>query len=1020
MRAADPGKRLDSLLRRLEKKRKRFLFLRGAADTALAVLIALCAVSLLALLYDSPVYYAILKAAGALAAVLGLYRFIYTPLFRDESSGDISGELDNVSAGLGEDTLNAVELNRMSEKTADTSGTSRALASAHIEKVAGRLESADLSALFPLKSLKKYALPLLGGVVTASLVLIFTPSSFTNYMFSVSLLPSGSTPTLKLADIEITLDYPGYTGIPPRTLKGSTGDVKALKGTRVMFRATPLGPFKGGRLSAGSSASYPVVIENGKISAEFPVLESGGYEILEESRGVRTGEFKITAEEDAEPAVTAGSPIGDEIDADTDSRVDIFYEASDDFGLTEFRLTWETEGGKRVRMIGKAEDAPSSSEGRYTLDLGGIDFGRSDTVKLHVEAYDNDTVSGPKAGVSNAITVRLKDAGQRHRDVMSFAARLMEEMIDILGDEIEISGAYKNAAPGTNTQNETRRGRSAVALEALDSGVLLDTQNGLTVKIEAASVTLNKALQNMMDDNYSDYTYFLGLSNMDVRIDELLDERRELLGSFAVVDIPRLGRLMRREITEFEDDILFLDSMIKGEKLRESLLSSRELLKEYDELSELLKKMNETGDEALKAEIQKKLNELKRLISELAQKMSAMSGEIQEGFLNRDAFKSMDMQQKLEAIMKLAEEGKTEQAMQMLSELAESLQGMIASLESGYQSFAMSSLSQDMSKLGELIARIEGLEREESGLRERTESLKESLLENPGAESDNLRSFIERQKKKVEQIRENLARAKSKISSDGRKENSPDGSYLLDSLMQKTEELKNWLEAMDIEEALKTAETVEVTSEGLAELSDAGVGDLRKGRQEIENSGALAKEVRRDLDRFISSGRREPRSEVIAERQDEIMEETGSLAEDTDNLMGEILLSPGVGEKIGEAGSHMGKASGSLNGNELSRAISNQNEAVKALREARAEAEGLLKKMQAMAQGGGSPVPMVLGQKRYRKGMQGVDTRRVEIPAAEESEMGRDFKERILEAMKGGSPEGYGELNRKYYDRIIK
>lgn len=66
------------------------------------------------------------------------------------------------------------------------------------------------------------------------------------------------------------------------------------------------------------------------------------------------------------------------------------------------------------------------------------------------------------------------------------------------------------------------------------------------------------------------------------------------------------------------------------------------------------------------------------------------------------------------------------------------------------------------------------------------------------------------------------------------------------------------------------------------------------------------------------------------------------------------------------------------------------------------------------------PTPMALGQQKMSGGMRGVDTRYVEIPTADESEIGKDFKERILEAMKGGSPEGYGELNKKYYDRIIK
>ena len=244
-----------------------------------------------------------------------------------------------------------------------------------------------------------------------------------------------------------------------------------------------------------------------------------------------------------------------------------------------------------------------------------------------------------------------------HRDVVNYAERLMEEMLGVLGDEIDISGGAKTSslsgknatAPGTDESTGTP---GSVNIEEM-----LETQRKLTGSIESASVTLKKTLESMKEDNRSDYTYFAGLANMDVRIDELLGERRGIFENFASVDIPRAGRLMKREIAEFEEDILFLDSMIKGEKLRDSLLSAKELMKEYSELSEMMTKLGETGDEALKAEIEKKLAELSKLMSELARKMSAMSGDIQEGFLNRDAFKSIDMEKKLDEIIE-AHEGR--------------------------------------------------------------------------------------------------------------------------------------------------------------------------------------------------------------------------------------------------------------------------------------------------------------------------------------------------------------------------
>ena len=49
-----------------------------------------------------------------------------------------------------------------------------------------------------------------------------------------------------LEDISLTLIHPAYSRIPPRTLKGSSGDIAALPGTSVTLRARPLhGPRSG-------------------------------------------------------------------------------------------------------------------------------------------------------------------------------------------------------------------------------------------------------------------------------------------------------------------------------------------------------------------------------------------------------------------------------------------------------------------------------------------------------------------------------------------------------------------------------------------------------------------------------------------------------------------------------------------------------------------------------------------------------------------------------------------------------
>ena len=152
------------------------------------------------------------------------------------------------------------------------------------------------------------------------LALIVAAPEWRGFIFSAELTPSSGGPYLRLADIEITLSYPGYTKIPAATLRDGTGDIEALKGTKVRFEAKPLDRLGTGRLTTDGGASYPVVIKDGKLTAEFPVLGNGSYRITD-GGGLETRPFKITASEDKKPDIKISSPEGTEIESGPDGRV---------------------------------------------------------------------------------------------------------------------------------------------------------------------------------------------------------------------------------------------------------------------------------------------------------------------------------------------------------------------------------------------------------------------------------------------------------------------------------------------------------------------------------------------------------------------------------------------------------------------------------------------------------------------------------------------------------------------------
>lgn len=1008
MISATDAKRLEEAISKIRRKRSEFILVKGLFYTVFVIFASLALASLLSWIFYNPVYYSVLKALAIIISAAAGVKFIAFPLFRDKDVSDIVDELEAASPGLGEDTLNAILLKKDVNKQSNL-GTSVHLTDAHIEEVTRRLESADPGSLFPKERLKKLLGPVSGAFLAAILILIFIPGQFRSFLLSTALFPWSSNGVLELADVELTLQYPDYSGIPPETIKGGTGDVKALKGTEVLFRARPLGRFQGGRLVIENGPSLPVEMSRGRIEAEFTVTGDGDYHITEQNGKDKSQKKTITALEDRTPEISIESPAGDVIEVGDDDRIEIVYQADDDFGLGKFKLTIEGDAGKSEKLIADPKDAPKTYGDEITWDLSSLDRAQGGTIKLRVEAYDNDTISGPKAGVSNAITLKLMDAERKHEEVLNLAEQLMDELIDVLGDEIEITENLKESG-GTKS------------LEAnINLSDITDVQAPLTLKIENAQATLRTTIGSMTEDGMSDYTNFVGLSNMDIRIGALLGDRKDILESFAIVDLPRMGRLMRREITEFEDDILFLDNMIKGERIKDSLFSGKELMSEYSELQEMLKQLSETGgNESLMEEIQKKLDEINKLMQELAQKMSAMSTEMQEGFLNPDAFQSESMQEMMEQMMNMAKEGNIESALEMLASMMSGLQGMMASLKGGMQSFGSSTMGPDMAKLGELIARIEGIEKEESALKDNTEKLKDSMLGDSGSSESNLRAFVEKQKEKLRELKDNLNQAQSKIAKNTPKGKTPEGSYLIDRMVQKSDELKNWLDAMDFKQALRNARNLEEDTKGLGQLSDAGVGSLRKADPEITRSHEIAEEIRKNLDQFSPDGDGKTPSSGIAGRQDEIQSETGELSEEAGELGKQLPISPEISELLGQADGFMGGASDRIREQEISKAISNQGEAIKSLQQAKEKARQMMQQFAMSARGQGMPTPMALGQQQMSGGRQGVDTRYVEIPKSDESQVGKDLKERIMKAMKGGSPEGYGELNKKYYDRIIK
>lgn len=1008
---------IEKVLSDLEKRQKRVRVARGILEFLSVLLVSLAVASMLSFAYRDSTYYSVLKILVILAACFGSVWFLAPAILKKEENNKLALLLDKVSPGLGEDTLNAVLLLANRSRSEKTLGVSITLIEAHVDEVARRLESLDLSSAVSKEKLKSCWKPLAAALVLSLTALVFAPKEFRGFLFSFNILPEREPYLLELADIGIEYSYPAYTGLAPRTVTGSSGDVKALKGTHVTFRATPLKPLVQGEIVIGDNGfNFPVSSEGGKIKGEFTVLSDSGFFIRNKNGGFESRVFRIVSLNDKNPAATIESPTEDVVEIQEKDELNVFYKAEDDFGITKIEIVWNGKKGEGGKLIKQTKKEPKSAEDRFTWDFGGVEAEPGEVIEVRIKVYDNDTVSGPKAGVSNAIKVRLNDPRERHENILAMVEKALEEFLDVLGDEIE-------NRPGTNSGAFADiHGKSVEEANISEDGSIAasqtkEIQDVIFGKIERAKNTLDEILDKMREDDYSDYLNFVALSNMKTRVEDTLNRRRSLLELFSAEDMARLNDLVTGEINEFEDDALFLDSMLKGERLRESLFYARDTDAKYNELKELLESLKSGGDEKTSEEIAKKIEEIRNLISQLAQKLNSLDGEIQSEFLNTDAFRAMDLTEKLDRMMELVEQGKIEDAMELLAALQNDFQGMMAALESGARSFSSASLSEEMGKLNEFISKIEDMKNREKSLKEKTEELKESILKDERGE-ENLLEFARREKEKLENLKNLISEAKDKVSGAAQDDGVLEDS-LLDRLFTETQMLEHWLQSLAFEEALENAKNVGDRADQLKNLSRSESSEFAAANPEMEKSADIAKEIHGDLERLQKQTSRE-RMNRFAERQDEIEEEASELEDNIRNLSQSGFPFPeDIEKKLHESKGFMQGSSSSLRKEEISKAISNQEEAIKSLEQAGESAEGLLGKFQMSARGGGVPVPWVL-EREFRQEGRGIDTSYVGIPSSAESQTGKEFKKSLLEALKGGSPEGYEELNKRYYERIIK
>lgn len=319
-------------------------------------------------------------------------------------------------------------------------------------------------------------------------------------------------PREKLGDLSLRYLYPDYTGLPPYEVTNSTGEARGVPGTRVLVTARSASVVDAAALVVGDAEAGAAEVDEGRtLRGGFTIgAASTTWGLLSWVGGEarRSPDYPVTVEPDLAPEVQlAGSTPA--IEVAVDGALGLAYTASDDFGLD--RVVLEINGTPTAVPLKKPDARTKSVTGEVRarpIDLG-MTSGTS--YEVVVAAWDNDAISGSKAGRSRTVRVLVLGANGEVKVSRTDRLALVDVLLDLLGGHLEESfppagGAESWSAwgdalaaryqPLVGFLDRFRTARGELAQDLAPAGLALDAGRTLLrqVQVGSAGGKLSKTL----------------------------------------------------------------------------------------------------------------------------------------------------------------------------------------------------------------------------------------------------------------------------------------------------------------------------------------------------------------------------------------------------------------------------------------------------------------------------------------------------------------------------------------------
>ena len=841
--------------------------------------------------------------------------------------------------------------------------------------------------------------------------------------------------------------FPDYTGLPEQVQEGG-GDIRALPGTQVRLSMRANVPLASGRMRFEIGDEVPLAITGGQeLHGQLLVMQDDAYVIeVEDLHGLKNSRpprFTVQVQPDAVPTVEVAEPVdGVEVDETTDLR--IRYEATDDFGLQNAALVYlgPAGGEQRVPMHQGRFDRSSVFE-TFSWNMRDWALPDGDTLQFYVEVYDNDTISGPKRGVSETVTLRMRNREQEHDELERLQEELADATLDLLADHLDLAAEFEE------WQEQAEAG------EELDPNAVSEAQERqqqAEQRAEQLAEQVEEALARVQNDPYSTYESFADLQALQRNMERLQNSLMPALQqSMQAMPQQNASPSQMAEPQERLEDVLeelermasLSEQIADNEKMQDLERLSTQMMEEQNSLLSALDDLPQDfqGGE-LPPELQEMLDNLQSMMQELMEAMAQVPTAISDEFLNSqlENLPLGDMQQQLQELQEKLAEGDLEAAKQLAEELLKEMSAMVAAMQNMQQQAGEGTMDAMGQQLMESANRLQDLVQRQEEILNDTQEIDQDAVQRL---NEAQQEAFESARRTVEDELNALSRQLAEWAHRSRQQ--PDGDYMFDEVARQTlrpvfDAMKN-LEEPDLPKTRQALQQVQDQLDWLQQRAAQSMpddADIQQQTAQAQQRMQAAQQALRNLPQDRHAMLTPQQGEQLgglSQQQAGVQADAQQLGEEMAQMMPLLPSLPGdISQNVQEAVPFMGEARDALGRQQSQPAIPPEQAALERLRSANTSMQQAMQGMQQrgqmmgmsmpmLQQAGRIPIPGMMDQMRVDEreaGRMGTSVRNFQLPDKEAYKVPRMFREDIMEALQEGYPERYKDRIEQYYRDIVR